>query len=135
PKLDLAVEKTRQDQLLQAIREGAVQSAHDIAEGGFAVALAEKVMNGSGLGVDVTVEGEATAELFSETQSRFIVTVSPENKEKFEMLVQDVTLVGRVTEDATLTVKHQENVLVQLSVEELTTAWKGALPCLLKSKA
>ncbi|MCG0056710.1 hypothetical protein L6R34_30540, partial [Escherichia coli] len=39
PKLDLAVEKTRQDQLLQAIREGAVQSAHDIAEGGFAVAL------------------------------------------------------------------------------------------------
>jgi phosphoribosylformylglycinamidine synthase len=51
------------------------------------------------------------------------------------MLVQDVTLVGRVTEDATLTVKHQENVLVQLSVEELTTAWKGALPCLLKSKA
>lgn len=135
PKLDLAVEKTRQDQLLQAIREGAVQSAHDIAEGGFAVALAEKVMNGSGLGVDVTVDGEATAELFSETQSRFIVTVSPENKEKFEMLVQDVTLVGRVTEDATLTVKHQENVLVQLSVEELTTAWKGALPCLLKSKA
>ncbi|MGG0464930.1 phosphoribosylformylglycinamidine synthase subunit PurL [Priestia aryabhattai] len=135
PKLDLVVEKTRQDQLLQAIREGAVQSAHDIAEGGFAVALAEKVMNGSGLGVDVTVDGEATAELFSETQSRFIVTVSPENKEKFEMLVQDVTLVGRVTEDATLTVKHQENVLVQLSVEELTTAWKGALPCLLKSKA
>jgi phosphoribosylformylglycinamidine synthase len=135
PKLDLAVEKTRQDQLLQAIRQGAVQSAHDIAEGGFAVALAEKVMNGSGLGVDVTVDGEATAELFSETQSRFIVTVSPENKEKFEMLVQDVTLVGRVTEDATLTVKHQENVLVQLSVEELTTAWKGALPCLLKSKA
>ncbi|KRD92895.1 phosphoribosylformylglycinamidine synthase [Bacillus sp. Root239] len=135
PKLDLAVEKTRQDQLLQAIREGAVQSAHDIAEGGFAVALAEKVMNGSGLGVNVTVDGEATAELFSETQSRFVVTVSPENKEKFEMLVQDATLVGRVTEDATLTVKHQENVLVQLSVEELTTAWKGALPCLLKSKA
>lgn len=135
PKLDLTVEKTRQDQLLQAIREGAVQSAHDIAEGGFAVALAEKVMNGSGLGVNVTVDGEATAELFSETQSRFVVTVSPENKEKFEMLVQDATLVGRVTEDATLTVKHQENVLVQLSVEELTTAWKGALPCLLKSKA
>ncbi|TYR79126.1 phosphoribosylformylglycinamidine synthase subunit PurL [Priestia megaterium] len=132
PELDLAIEQTRQKQLLEAIQAGVIQSAHDIAEGGFAVALAEKVMNSSGLGVNVTVTGDATTALFSETQSRFIMTVSPDNKAAFESIVKDATLVGHVTEDATLTIKNEEHVLLQLAVEELTTAWKGAIPCLLK---
>ncbi|USY55393.1 phosphoribosylformylglycinamidine synthase subunit PurL [Bacillus sp. 1780r2a1] len=132
PALDLSVEKARQDQLLQAIRQGTVQSAHDIAEGGFAVALAEKVMNDSGLGVDVTVNGDVTAELFSETQSRFIITVAPENQQAFESIVADAKLVGRVTENGELTIKHEGNAIVQQSVQDLTKAWKGAIPCLLK---
>ncbi|WP_281998934.1 phosphoribosylformylglycinamidine synthase subunit PurL [Priestia flexa] len=132
PALDLSVEKARQDQLLQAIRQGTVQSAHDIAEGGFAVALAEKVMNGSGLGVEVTVNGDLTAELFSETQSRFIVTVAPQNQQAFESIVADAKLVGRVTENGELTIKHEGNAVVQQFVQDLTKAWKGAIPCLLK---
>ncbi|MBN8253999.1 phosphoribosylformylglycinamidine synthase subunit PurL [Priestia flexa] len=132
PALDLSVEKARQDQLLQAIRQGTVQSAHDIAEGGFAVALAEKVMNGSGLGVEVTVNGDVTAELFSETQSRFIVTVAPQNQQAFESIVADAKLVGRVTENGELTIKHEGNAVVQQFVQDLTKAWKGAIPCLLK---
>jgi phosphoribosylformylglycinamidine synthase II len=135
PAIDLDVEAKRQKQLLAAIQAGLVQSAHDISEGGFAVAVAECLMSASGLGADVTVTGEETAALFSETQSRFIVSVKRENKEAFEQAVE-AYLVGEVTGTNKLVVKHESGeTLINASVNEMRTAWKGAIPCLLKSKA
>ena len=59
PSIDLEVEAARQTALLKAIKAGLVQSAHDLAEGGFAVALAEKAFGATGLGVEVTITGSA----------------------------------------------------------------------------
>ncbi|MFS0862737.1 phosphoribosylformylglycinamidine synthase subunit PurL [Fredinandcohnia sp. 179-A 10B2 NHS] len=135
PELDLVIERKRQQQVLAAIRAGLVASAHDIAEGGFAVALAESAIGSKGLGARATINGEAVVELFSETQSRFIVSVKPENKAKFEQLVE-ATYVGEVIEEGTLFIQDQEgNNLVNLPVEEVKRTWKGAIPCLLNSKA
>ncbi|WP_110113620.1 phosphoribosylformylglycinamidine synthase subunit PurL [Bacillus sp. CGMCC 1.16541] len=131
PQLDLDVEQRRQKQLLAAIRAGLVQSAHDVAEGGFAVALAEGLMNSDELGVKVSTFEEPTL-LFSETQSRFLVTVKEENRIKFETLVKEAIEVGTVTADATFTIENNQGVIIQLPVPELKTAWKGAIPCLLK---
>src|SRR5699024_11019152 len=60
PAIDLEVEKTRQNQVLEAIKSGVIASAEDIAEGGLAVALAESVIRAKALGADVQLEGEAT---------------------------------------------------------------------------
>ncbi|OXB93704.1 phosphoribosylformylglycinamidine synthase subunit PurL [Parageobacillus galactosidasius] len=134
PEIDLATEAKRQQELLTAIQAGVVASAHDIAEGGFAVALAECVMSTNGLGAKVTVDGDITSQLFSETQSRFIVSVKKENQEKFEKLVE-AKLIGEVTNDGTLLVERASGeVVIQLSVEQMRSVWKGAIPCLLKSK-
>jgi phosphoribosylformylglycinamidine synthase subunit PurL len=136
PAIDLEVEAVRQQQLLSAIRTGLVQSAHDIAEGGLAVALAECVMNDSGLGAEVKIEGDPVTALFSETQSRFIVSVKPEHKRAFENIVKDAALIGTVTETPRLTITHENGEqLIDAPVNELTEVWKGAIPCLLKSKA
>src|SRR5699024_2097065 len=86
PAIDLQVEAKRQKQLLNAIQQGIIQSAHDIAEGGLAVALAESVFNEKGLGLEVDIMMNPTVALFSESQSRFIVTVKQENREQFETL-------------------------------------------------
>ncbi|MEH7223375.1 phosphoribosylformylglycinamidine synthase subunit PurL [Bacillus sp. JJ1566] len=135
PELDLEVEKRRQQQVLTAIRAGVIASAHDVAEGGFAVALAEKTFGEKGLGVKVQIQGEAVTELFSETQSRFIVSVKKENKERFEQLVK-ANLVGEVTGDgAFIACDKAGNELINLPVDELKRTWKGAIPCLLNSKA
>ena len=83
---------------ITAIKSVVVQSAHDIAEGGFAVALAEKAFGAKGLGVEVTITGSATTALFSESQSRFIVTVKAENASKFEEIVTDAVQIGTVTD-------------------------------------
>ncbi|MFC5773988.1 phosphoribosylformylglycinamidine synthase subunit PurL [Ectobacillus antri] len=132
PAIDLKVEAKRQKQLLAAIQAGLVQSAHDIAEGGFAVAIAESLM-GTAFGADVTIEGEATTALFAETQSRFIVSVKPENRAAFEQAVE-ATYIGTVTETGKLIIRGAEE-LIHADVQELKTAWKGAIPCLLNSKA
>ena len=49
PAIDLDVEAARQKAILEAIRAGLVQSAHDVSEGGVAVALAEKTFGANGL--------------------------------------------------------------------------------------
>ncbi|UAL25061.1 phosphoribosylformylglycinamidine synthase subunit PurL [Bacillus paralicheniformis] len=135
PAIDLEVEQARQKALLKAIRTGLVQSAHDVSEGGIGVALAESVISSQGLGANVTLAGES-ALLFSETQSRFIVSVKKEHQEAFEKLVKDAELIGEVTSDSALSVQSQEGQQwIHAQIEELESAWKGAIPCLLKSKA
>ncbi|MCP3762321.1 phosphoribosylformylglycinamidine synthase subunit PurL [Domibacillus sp. A3M-37] len=134
PAIDLSVEKTRQDALLAAIHSGLVQSAHDISEGGFAVALVEKLF-GTSFGANVSLEGEATAALFAETQSRFVVTVKAEYKEAFEATVQDAKQIGEVTAQPVVSILINGEEVVQAPVNELEDAWKGAIPCLLNSEA
>jgi phosphoribosylformylglycinamidine synthase len=135
PAIDLAVEKKRQEQLLEAIRAGAVASAHDIAEGGLAVALAESMM-GEAVGADVVIDGEWTTELFAESQSRFLVSVPKEKQAIFESLVEDAIHLGQVTDHPQLNIQDVNGAQVlQASVNEMLEAWKGAIPCLLKSKA
>lgn len=135
PAIDLEVEQSRQKALLKAIRSGLVQSAHDVSEGGIGVALAESVISSQRLGAHVTLAGEP-ALLFSETQSRFIVSVKKDHQEAFEKLVKDADLIGEVTSDSVLAVQSQEGQQwIHAQTEELESAWKGAIPCLLKSKA
>ncbi|MEL3973895.1 phosphoribosylformylglycinamidine synthase subunit PurL [Rossellomorea oryzaecorticis] len=136
PAIDLKVELRRQMQLLEAIQKGLVASAHDIAEGGLAVALAESAFGTKGLGAEIFVNGDChVSELFSETQSRFLVSVKPENREEFERLVGEAKTVGAVKEDGEITVaSRQGEILIQATAEELESAWRGAIPCLLKSK-
>lgn len=135
PSIDLEVEAARQKALLQAIQAGLIASAHDVAEGGLAVAIAETTF-GTNLGVNVTLEGSATTALFSESQSRFVVTVKPEFAARFEEVVADAKQIGVVTEEANIVINSSEQQpLIEGTVAEFQDAWKGAIPCLLKSEA
>ncbi|WHX40904.1 phosphoribosylformylglycinamidine synthase subunit PurL [Mesobacillus sp. AQ2] len=130
PELDLEVEASYQAQILTVIKNGLVASAHDVAEGGAAVALAESVIGSKGLGAAVELEGNAVSALFSESQSRFILSVKPENQIEFESIT-DAVLIGKVVETPVLKVDvNGENVINQ-DAEGLKKAWKGAIPCLL----
>ncbi|MFJ5767570.1 phosphoribosylformylglycinamidine synthase subunit PurL [Lysinibacillus sp. NPDC093210] len=135
PAIDLEVEVARQQALLKAIKAGLVQSAHDVAEGGLAVALAETTFGAQGLGIDVTLIGSATTALFSETQSRFVVTVKEENAAAFVETVEGALKIGVVTNDALVKINGDNGVLVEGTVEEFRSNWKGAIPCLLNSEA
>ncbi|GAB4326844.1 MAG: phosphoribosylformylglycinamidine synthase subunit PurL [Calditrichia bacterium] len=92
PTLDLEFEKKLQDALLQLIREGWIKSAHDVADGGLAIALAESCIidrkNPVGATVNVvTADLRPEWVLFGEDQSRVVVTVAAEKAEDFEKAV------------------------------------------------
>src|SRR5699024_10527350 len=134
PALDLQVEAKRQTQLINAIQQGVVQAAHDIAEGGLAVALTESVFNEKGLGLEVDITMDPTVALFSESQSRFIVTVKQENREKFETLVANVERIGHVTADNQLTIKANNANIIQEDTSTLGKLWRESIANLLKSQ-
>jgi len=110
-----------------------VQSAHDLSEGGLAVALAECLFANEKLGAKVEIIGNPVSVLFSETQSRFLLTVKKEHQLMFESLVA-ASLIGEVNESGKLQVLAENINVLEASVEQLKAAWKGAIPCLLKSK-
>ncbi|UII56336.1 phosphoribosylformylglycinamidine synthase subunit PurL [Cytobacillus spongiae] len=132
PEIQLEVEAKNQKQVLAAIRSGVIASAHDLAEGGLAVALAESLIGSNGFGASVKVMGDHVASLFSESQSRFLLSVKKEHQAEFERLVE-ATLIGEVTDLPILKIADEAGEqLIVTEVAELTKAWKGAIPCLLK---
>jgi phosphoribosylformylglycinamidine synthase len=95
--------------LHRAIGAGLVVSAHDIAEGGLAVALAEMVI-ASGLGIETAPPRELghddlVVALFAESSSRVILEVAPEHLDALRAVFDEpVTVVGRLTETASLVI-------------------------------
>jgi phosphoribosylformylglycinamidine synthase len=134
PELDVELEKKHQEQVRSAIGKGLVQSAQDLSEGGLAVALAECLIGAEGLGADITLSGKPVSALFSESQSRYLLSVKPENQAEFEQLV-DAQPIGRVTAEPVLVVRHDGSTVLEVEVEELRRAWKEALPSLMNSEA
>lgn len=88
PQINLDKEKKLQEILLKLIRKGLIKSAHDISEGGIGVALAECciINQGKMLGceVEIPIKSRKDFSLFSESQSRIIITTSASNSPKLE---------------------------------------------------
>ena len=127
---DLETEKTNQHLVTAAIQAGLVQSAHDCAEGGLAIALAESAFD-KGFGLNVTVSLPA-AQLFSETQSRFVLSVAPDKQAAFEALVgAAATAIGEVTADGQIRMQAQDDT-IEMPLTEAKLKWEEAIPCLMK---
>ncbi|MCL6472935.1 MAG: phosphoribosylformylglycinamidine synthase subunit PurL [Firmicutes bacterium] len=122
--------------LHKAIKDGLVASCHDCSEGGIAVAAAETAFAG-GLGMRIDLGKVPTAEdlpdwkvLFSESNSRFVVTVNPQKVRAFEDTLSGCIFaaVGEATEDGRFTVSAKDgSVLIDLNIDELKEAWQAPL--------
>ncbi|MEB6087348.1 phosphoribosylformylglycinamidine synthase subunit PurL [Enterococcus casseliflavus] len=127
---DLETEKMNQQLVTAAIQAGLVQSAHDCAEGGLAIALAESAFD-KGFGLHVTVSLPA-AQLFSETQSRFVLSVAPDKQAAFEALVGAAAIaIGEVTADGQIRMQAQDDT-IEMPLTEAKLKWEEAIPCLMK---
>jgi len=136
PQIDLAVEKTLLNGVLAAIQEGLVASAHDLSEGGLAVALTESCISGKlGANVNLTTELRADAALFSESQSRILLSAKPEQAEQLIALLTEKGVPNAtigVVGGSTLTLNVNGKSAIAEPVAELEKVWKDAIPCLMK---
>jgi len=134
PKLDLETAPKIARKIAEAIAAGLVVSCHDCSEGGLAVALAEMAFAG-GLGIEADLQGlpkskhcwRADAQLFSESNSRYIVEVEPDKYDAFAKLMLNLPFgqIGKVTEEKTLIIKSEERkTVIESDIELLKKAWQ-----------
>ncbi|MBB64711.1 MAG: phosphoribosylformylglycinamidine synthase subunit PurL [Waddliaceae bacterium] len=120
--------------LYQAIQNEYVASCHDCSDGGLAVALAESAFAG-GLGATVQLDKVSRSNcsenfelLFSESPSRFIVTVPKNKQEAFERLFQSLSFacIGQVEADSRLRIKGlEQTIILDESIQDLQEAWQS----------
>ncbi|MCW2959100.1 MAG: purL, partial [Solirubrobacterales bacterium] len=115
PAVDIAAVMRTQAAIRDAVRDGSLTSAHDIAEGGLAVALAECCLAG---GLGVTLQLGATddpfATLFGEAPGGFVVSGSPEALEALAATGVPVDVIGEVGGDVLTIAVGEELVTVPL---------------------
>jgi phosphoribosylformylglycinamidine synthase II len=137
PQLDLDLERKIQAFTLKAIQAGMIQSAHDTAEGGLAVALAESCIGGNrGAEIHLTEELRTDFSLFSESQSRIILSVSPEHvgkvREMAKQLQVPIKEIGKV-KGKELSIKINGNIVISQTISLLEEAWCNAIPNIMGS--
>jgi phosphoribosylformylglycinamidine synthase subunit PurSL len=126
----------------EAIQQGLLRSCHDLSEGGLAVAIAEMALAGlRGATINVSRFGIQGAEalstgaiilakLFSESATRFLVEVTPEQLGTFENYlranaVEEYYRIGTVTNTARLVIQNGETELFHVEIDKLQSSWKG----------
>ena len=142
PALDLDAEKRLQRLLVALAADGVLQSAHDTAEGGIAVTLAECCFDTNGLGATIDLpEVTATADgarqewgtdfaLFSESVTRVVVSVAPEKK---DVLLKAASVSGvpaaviGTTGTDRLTIRVGGAAAVDLGVADAERVWSTGL--------
>jgi phosphoribosylformylglycinamidine synthase II len=145
PEVDLAAEKALQQLLVAAAREGLTRSAHDCAEGGLAVALAECAFDAGGLGLTVDIPAieapEAwisTSVLFSESASRVVVSVARDQVGALLGRARDLDVpaleIG-TTGTTRISVSITGRTVIDVDVSDAETIWNSSLEKYFKQRA
>lgn len=137
PEINLDKEKAVQAVVLEAVNQRIIKSAHDLSEGGLAVALAECCMAGK-IGAKVKIKDQGSRIkgqglelgmvelLFSESQSRILVSLKERNLFLLEKMAKrfhvPMTILGRVSG-----VNLMVDDTIDLPVVEMARIWHGAL--------
>ena len=116
PYFDIEEEKRLQDCCLQLIHNGMVNSAHDISEGGLAVALIESVITGEdhAIGCDIAIPANSDIRidflLFGEEQSRIMISTNPAHRTAIEKIIREhkieFSILGNVTGSSEIKIGH-----------------------------
>jgi phosphoribosylformylglycinamidine synthase len=138
PELDLEKEAGLQKAVLEMIQHGLVDSTHDCADGGIAVALAEKAFPKS-VGARVNLaSGGLFAEfaLFGEDASRIVISCVPEQVARIKEVAEnhgvDADVIGETIADK-LEISLDGKVVISAAISALSTAYEGALESALRT--
>jgi phosphoribosylformylglycinamidine synthase len=137
PKVNPQPARELMNKLSAATEKSLVKACHDCSEGGIGVAVAEMAFAG-GLGATIHLKAVPLGEpierddyiLFSESNSRFLVEVAPENKDEFEKTMGDTSLaaIGEVTDAEVLEIYGVDGrKIVGASLDELKETWQRPL--------
>lgn len=131
PLLDLKIHQKLTEFMLEGKKSDLFLSAHDISEGGLAVALSECSLT-KFIGASIKIPaGRPDYLLFSEGQGRILLEVLPHKEKEIRQLAENYSLplffLGK-TGGERLIIKQEEKVIIDLGIEELDNAYEEAIP-------
>lgn len=130
PIINIEDEISLQKLTLDLINNHIINAAHDIAEGGIAIALAEMAIVSQKYGCNVDLGNSTLGKLFGESQSRIIITVHTDKIQEFENMCSNHNVqyfnLGNVIED-----KFIINKVIETDIFHITNIWNNALENLL----
>jgi phosphoribosylformylglycinamidine synthase len=129
PALDMDLEKRVQGAVRRAIEEGLVESAHDLSDGGLAVALAECSFE-NGIGAQIELDNDLRAEflLFGEAPSRILVTSATPSR--IQLIATEFGVPAPViggTIEAKLQIRNRQTPLMDCDIRTLRERWANSL--------
>ncbi len=140
PEIDLEFEYLTQNFIRSLITKGYVQSAHDVSDGGLAIALAESTLT-SGFGVDINLpklDVRMDKILFAEGGTRILISIKKENFSFIQAQLDSfnrennclvsITNLGEVSKDKSFLIRQNQVKLIELTVENLVDVYEGSLP-------
>ncbi|SDF90305.1 phosphoribosylformylglycinamidine synthase subunit II [Thermoanaerobacter thermohydrosulfuricus] len=131
PQIDLEEEKRLQELVLKLIDKGLINSSHDISEGGFAAALVESAISGKkGAKISLQTSLREDIELFSESQPRALITVSPEKVEEVLKIAYEYQVPAQkvgVVEGKKIAIEVNGKKIIDLPLEVLEESWRGRI--------
>lgn len=133
PDINLDLEKRLQKLILDLIDKELIKSSHDISEGGLAVSLSECVIHG-GKGVKISLETDLRhdIELFSESQSRIIISADKHNVERIMQFANKYDVPAKVigyVQGTNVVIDINGKNAIDLPVELLDENWRGRIRC------
>jgi phosphoribosylformylglycinamidine synthase subunit PurL len=138
PAIDLAAEKRLTECLVALAVEGAVQSAHDISDGGLAVAIAESCFASNGFSAVISLEDKIPAEaaLFGERGARAVVSVKRTSLARVLDTARQYAVgareIGEVTRGSTFRIQYNGRAVIDSSIHSLRDIWANSLERTLK---
>jgi phosphoribosylformylglycinamidine synthase len=130
PELDMAYEKRVHNAMRQIAAEGLAESAHDLSDGGLAVALAEASFGPGGIGARVDLRSDLPPQLlcFHEGPSRILVSTG--NPERVQQIAEqhdvEAPVVGATMKEE-LQIRNNSEVLVGCGVDRLRSRFEDSL--------
>jgi phosphoribosylformylglycinamidine synthase len=145
PEIDLALERSVQGFLRQAIAAGLVRSAHDLSDGGLAVAAAECCMAAAAAGTSLGAHLEIPASaarldrlLFAEGGARLLVSVAPGHTAAWQQALDQANAaapgsvpaqcLGVVEADRELSITQAGSTVLELPIAQLRERFEQAIP-------
>jgi len=140
PKVDMPAERRAGELCRALIADGIVSCAHDVADGGLAVALAEMCFAGAvGMRAAVAVGARADTALFGESGARILVAVARERAFEVEQRAALAQVpCTRLGESGgtrlVIAAAASHDVLIDAAIEELQAGWRSTLPAIAEGR-
>ncbi|MBT5911121.1 MAG: phosphoribosylformylglycinamidine synthase II, partial [Opitutae bacterium] len=137
PEVNLQAEKNLQDLLISQIQAGQVSAAHDVAEGGLLVTVAEMLFDDETFGVDFNLQSRGPSNrldalLFGESQGRVVLAVKQEHVSDVLSAARetgvDAVEIGTVNRNGRFQAMVGTETVLDIDVKGLRETWRNSIP-------